>query len=223
MVSTYSLPKIYKKDIIAIFFEIETSVCFSWNKRERQVLDTDRGTEFVSIFFFFFYAPLTFAILSLWLLLPEKSRERRTRLVDREVKVSKVCLWMSSRGETFTIMASIVPLITTSENSRWINRCLSSRAFIRFGALEIPSPHRDRGAVTGRPRIIPRKCTINFSRFFASPLVHTRLFVPPKYTLAQNARLRPARFPMHSFTPFPSITAFSSSLSFFTITFFRTS
>lgn len=147
-------------------------------------------------FFFFFLTPL----------FPEKSRKHRTRNSCRPRKenlgISFVDTQVAKR-DIHNYVASNVSLIMKRSS---LDRPMSLPTRYPFGALEVSSSHRDRGAVTVRPDH-SRKMYNKFLSFSSQPLAHNLTRSSKVHTSAKRS-LRPAQ--MHSFffyysTPFPFI------------------
>lgn len=111
------------------------------------------------------------------------------------------------------------PLITASENSRWINRCLSSRAL----SVLAPSKFRARIEIEARSPGDRESFPKMYNKFLSVFRVTSRTqdYSFHQSTHCHKTLVKTRSIPnalVYSFPP--SITAFSSSLSFFTITFF---
>lgn len=180
-----SLPKIYKKDIIAI--SKSKQACFFRLERTGAPSTADKGGPFVLAFYKLFNIHNFFLISSTppsWEIPKISHATRGPRRESLGMSLDAV-----AGGDIYN-RGHDRALITTSKNSPLNPPISPTGASSVFGALGTSSPHRDRGAVTGRPDH-SRKM---YNKFLSvsSPLAHSLLVYPPKYTLPQkNARWDP--------------------------------
>lgn len=180
----------------------------------------DRGTVYffniydIFYIFFFFLTPL----------FPEKSRKHRTLNSCRPRKENLGKSFVDTqvaKRDIYNYVASNVSLIMTRSS---MDRPMSLPARYPFGALEVSSSHRDRGAVTVRPDH-SRKMYNKFLSFSSQPLAHslTRSSKDSTHFSKTLVKTRPNALFFITLLPSPLYNRSFVFFLFFYNNFFRTS